>query len=116
MMMEFSLNFNATRAQSTRIFAIKKLYISLNDYELHKNPPTPFLWKAPASIQKTKRKTRPAIRRSARWRASVQKREQHHLGPMSASQPQTLHQKRATRPEREFLVLLIPRRKEKRAR
>ena len=39
--------------------------------ELHnKNPPTPCLWQAPASTQKTKRKTRPAIRRSARWRAN----------------------------------------------
>ena len=35
----------------------------------NKNPPTPCLWQAPASTQKTKRKTRPAIRRSARWRA-----------------------------------------------
>ena len=34
----------------------------------NKNPPTPCLWQAPASTQKTKRKTRPAIRRSARWR------------------------------------------------
>ena len=38
-----------------------------------KNPPTPCLWKviwqAPASTQKTKRKTRPTIRRSAQWRA-----------------------------------------------
>ena len=33
----------------------------------YKNPPTPCLWQAPASTQKTKRKTRPAIRRSARW-------------------------------------------------
>ena len=32
------------------------------------NPPTPCLWQAPASTQKIKRKTRPAIRRSARWR------------------------------------------------
>ena len=32
------------------------------------NPPTPCLWQAPASTQKTKRKTRPAIRRGARWR------------------------------------------------
>ena len=40
-----------------------------DDGELHnKNPPTPCLWQAPASTQKTKRKTRPAIRRSARWR------------------------------------------------
>ena len=39
--------------------------------EFHnKNPPTPCLWQAPASTQKTKRKTRPAIRRSARWRVS----------------------------------------------
>ena len=29
----------------------------------NKNPPTPCLWQAPASTQKTKRKTRPAIRR-----------------------------------------------------
>ena len=28
------------------------------------------VWQAPASTQKTKRKTRPAIRRSARWRAN----------------------------------------------
>ena len=42
------------------------------DGELHnKNPPTPCLWQAPASTQKTKRKTRPAIRRSARWRANL---------------------------------------------
>jgi len=34
----------------------------------HKNPLTPCLWQAPASVQKTKRKTRPAIRQSARWR------------------------------------------------
>ena len=34
----------------------------------NKNPPTPCLRQAPASTQKTKRKTRPAIRRSARWR------------------------------------------------
>ena len=34
----------------------------------NKNPLTPCLWQAPASTQKTKRKTRPAIRRSARWR------------------------------------------------
>ena len=34
------------------------------------NPPTPCLWQAPASTQKTKRKTRSAIRRSARWRVS----------------------------------------------
>ena len=44
------------------------------DDELHNtNPPTPCLWlcwQAPASAQKTKRKTRPAIRRSARWRVS----------------------------------------------
>ena len=40
------------------------------DYELHyKNPPTPCFLQAPASTQNTKRKTRPAIRRSARWRA-----------------------------------------------
>ena len=32
----------------------------------NKNPPTPCLWQAPASTQKPKRKTRPAIRRSAR--------------------------------------------------
>ena len=30
------------------------------------NPPTPCLWQAPVSTQKTKRKTGPAIRRSAR--------------------------------------------------
>jgi len=37
----------------------------------YKNPPTPCLWQAPASAQKTRRKTRPAaIRRSARWRAT----------------------------------------------
>ena len=36
----------------------------------NKNPPTPCLWQAPASTQKTKRKTRPAIRRSARWRVN----------------------------------------------
>ena len=30
------------------------------------NPPMQCLWQAPASTQKTKRKTRPAIRRSAR--------------------------------------------------
>ena len=35
----------------------------------NKNPPTPCLWQAPASTQFAKRKTRPAIRRSARWRA-----------------------------------------------
>ena len=35
----------------------------------NKNPPTPCLWQAPASTQKTKRKARPAVRRSARWRA-----------------------------------------------
>ena len=35
----------------------------------YKKTPTPCLWQAPASAQKTKRKTRPAIRRSARWRA-----------------------------------------------
>ena len=41
-----------------------------DDYELqNKNPPTPFLWQASASTQKTKRKTRPANLRSARWRA-----------------------------------------------
>ena len=33
------------------------------------NLPTPCLWQAPASIQKTQKKTRPAIRRSAWWRA-----------------------------------------------
>ena len=39
---------------------------------LNKNPTRPFLWQAPASAQKTKkRETRPAIRRSARWRVSV---------------------------------------------
>ena len=32
-----------------------------------KTPPTPCLWQASASTQKTKKKTRPAIRRSARW-------------------------------------------------
>ena len=37
----------------------------------NKNPPTPCLWQAPASTQKTKRKTRPAIRRSARWRVGL---------------------------------------------
>ena len=37
----------------------------------NKNPPTPCLWQAPASTQKTKRKTRPAIRRSARWRVTI---------------------------------------------
>ena len=37
----------------------------------NKNPHTPCLWQAPASTQKTKRKTRPAIRRSARWRVMV---------------------------------------------
>ena len=43
---------------------------SMDDGELrNKNPPTPCLWQAPASTQKTKRKTRPAIRRSARRRA-----------------------------------------------
>ena len=42
-----------------------------DDGELHnKNPPTPCLWQAPVSTQKAKRKTRPAIRRSARWRVS----------------------------------------------
>ena len=44
-----------------------------HDDELHINPPTPCLWQAPASTQKTKRKTRPAIRRSARWRVSENK-------------------------------------------
>ena len=42
-----------------------------NDDELHfflKKTLTPCLWQAPASTQRTKRKTRPAIRRSARWR------------------------------------------------
>ena len=39
----------------------------------NKNPPTPCLWQAPASTQKTKRKTRPAIRRSARWRVDQEK-------------------------------------------
>ena len=39
-----------------------------DDELLNKNPPTPCLWQASASTQKTKRKTRPAIRRSARWR------------------------------------------------
>ena len=34
------------------------------------NPPTPCLWQAPASTQKPTRKTRPAIRRSARWRVN----------------------------------------------
>ena len=38
---------------------------------LLKKTPTPCLWQAPASTQKTKRKTRPAIRRSARWRAKA---------------------------------------------
>ena len=37
----------------------------------NKNPPTPCLWQAPASTQKTKRKTRPAIRQSAQWRANA---------------------------------------------
>ena len=38
----------------------------------NKNPPTPTcLSQAPASTQKTKRKTRPAIHRSARWRARI---------------------------------------------
>ena len=58
---------------------------------LHKkNLPTPCLWQAPASTQKTKRKTRPAIRRSARWRAkfccSLGQREiklRRHQGPTS---------------------------------
>ena len=41
-----------------------------DDGDLHnKNPPTPCLWQAPASGQKIKRKTRPAIRRSERFRA-----------------------------------------------
>ena len=41
----------------------------LEEEELYnKNPPTPCLWQAPASTQETKRKTRPAVRRSARWR------------------------------------------------
>ena len=39
-----------------------------------KNPPTPCLWQAPASARKTKRKTRPDIRRSARWRATKEGR------------------------------------------
>jgi len=42
----------------------------LND----KKTPTPCLWQAPASAQKTKRKTRPAIRRSARRRAKEGRR------------------------------------------
>ena len=38
--------------------------IDADDDELYyKNPPTPCLWQALASTQKTKRKTRPAIRR-----------------------------------------------------
>ena len=41
------------------------------------NPPTPCLWKAPASAQKTQKEIRPAIRRGARWRA---KGGQTHLG------------------------------------
>ena len=45
----------------------------------NKNPPTPCLWQAPASTQKTKRKTRPAIRRSARWRASLLIMDEFHL-------------------------------------
>ena len=41
-----------------------------------KKTPTPCLsWQAPASTQKTKRKARPAIRRSARWRVSIKKEE-----------------------------------------
>ena len=39
------------------------------------NPPTPCLWQGPASTQKTKRKTRPAICRSAWWRVSMGKQE-----------------------------------------
>ena len=35
----------------------------------NKKTPTPCLWQAPASTQKTQRKTRPPIRRGARWRA-----------------------------------------------
>ena len=54
-----------------RPFELARLAASLargdDDCELHnKNPPTPCLWQAPASTQKTKRKTRPAILRSAR--------------------------------------------------
>ena len=43
-----------------------------NDGELrYKKSPTSCLWQAPASTQKTKIKTRPTIRRSARWGVSL---------------------------------------------
>ena len=49
--------------------------------------PTPFrraFGKRPASAQKTKRKTRPAIRRSARWRVHATGTVLWHVEPMAA--------------------------------
>ena len=53
------------------MFSPRWRFVDVDDDEFHnKKPPTPCLWQAPASTQKTKRKTRPAILRSARWRVS----------------------------------------------
>ena len=60
------------KASSKSTYKSNKIMVVWNNDKLYnKTPPTPCLWQAPASAQKTKRKTRPATRRSARWRASM---------------------------------------------
>ena len=68
--------------------AVLQVVVVLNN----KNPPTPCLWQAPASTQKTKRKTGPAIRRSARWRVVPEDTREHHI--QYNRQTTTLHSHR----------------------
>ena len=55
------------------------------DEKTPQNSPTPCHWQAPASTQKTKRKTRPAIRRSARWRVNFSTAEARTSNSPSSS-------------------------------